>query len=64
MYRWYAPPWEILRQLPEVARHLQPDLTIAARNEVAGVESDTAGARRMHAAKRKLYAGKGQKQSA
>jgi hypothetical protein len=64
MYRWYAPPWEILRQLPEVARHLQPDLTIAALNEVAGVESDTACARRMQAAKRKLFAGLGQKQSA
>jgi transposase InsO family protein len=64
MYRWYATPWEILRQLPEVARHLQPDLTIAALNEVAGVESDTACARRMQAAKRKLFAGLGQKQSA
>ena len=29
VYRWYATPWEILRQLPGVAGYLRPDVTIA-----------------------------------
>lgn len=56
VYLWYATPWEILRQLPDVARHLKGDLTIAELNEVACAESDTACARRMQEAKRKLFA--------
>src|SRR5215218_8782493 len=27
-YRWYATLWEILRQLPDVAKHLKTDVTL------------------------------------
>ena len=27
--RWHATPWEVLRQLPDVASHLKAELTIA-----------------------------------
>lgn len=64
VYRWYATPWEILRQLPDVARHLHADVTITELNEVACAESDTACARKMQAAKRKLFASLRQKRSA
>lgn len=29
VYRWYATPWQILRQLPGLAEHLKPDITVA-----------------------------------
>jgi hypothetical protein len=29
VYRWYATPWEVLRQLPDLARHLKPGITVA-----------------------------------
>ncbi|MBL8218828.1 MAG: transposase family protein [Bryobacterales bacterium] len=64
VYLWYATPWEILRQLPDVARHLKADLTIAELNEVAGAESDTVCARAMQEAKRKLFAKLRQRRSA
>jgi hypothetical protein len=57
VYRWYATPWEILRQLPDLARHLKSGLTQAGLEQLAGVESDTAAALRMQAAKAKLFAG-------
>lgn len=56
VYRWYATPWEILRQLPDLARHLKEGLTVQELNEVAARLSDTAAARRMQAAKRELFA--------
>ena len=55
VYRWYATPWEILRQLPDLARYLRPGLTVEGLNEVAKQMSDTAAARRMKEAKRKLF---------
>jgi hypothetical protein len=64
VYRWYATPWEILRQLPGLARHLKPGTTQAGLEQLAGAESDTAAARRMHAAKRKLFAEFGERRSA
>lgn len=57
IYRWYATPWEILRQLPDLARHLKPELTIGELNQRAGSASDTAFARRMQQEKQKLFAG-------
>ena len=57
IYRWYATPWEILRQLPGLAGHLRPDLTIAELERQAGAKTDNAAAERMQAAKRKLFAG-------
>ena len=28
VYKWYATPWEILRQLPDVTRRLKDDVTL------------------------------------
>jgi hypothetical protein len=64
VYRWYATPWEILRQLPDLARHLKSGLTQADLEQQAGVESDTAAAQRMQAAKAKLFAGIGLRRTA
>jgi transposase InsO family protein len=63
-YRWYATPWEILRQLPDLARYLKPDLTVELLNQRAGRESDTASARRMQKEKQKLFATFGRGQTA
>ena len=57
VYRWYATPWEILRQLPGVAGHLKADVTIQELERQAGAQTDTAAAREMQAAKQKLFAG-------
>ena len=63
-YRWYATPWEILRQLPDMTRHLRPDMTRAELERQASAESDTEAAGRMQEAKEKLFAGFRQKRSA
>lgn len=57
VYRWYATPWEILRQLPGLASHLRPDLTVTALEQRAARSSDTQAALGMQAAKRKLFDG-------
>jgi transposase InsO family protein len=54
-YRWYATPWEILRQLPDVARHLKAELTIAMLDQQAQAKSDTQAAEEMQEAKCKLF---------
>jgi transposase InsO family protein len=54
-YRWYATPWEILRQLPDVARHLKAELTIAMLDQQARAKSDTQAAEEMQEAKCKLF---------
>jgi hypothetical protein len=64
VYRWYATPWEILRQLPDVARHLRPEITGAELERIAKAESDTQAARKMQEAKRKLFARLRQRRSA
>jgi transposase InsO family protein len=56
VYRWYATPWQILRQVPDVARYLRPTVEIAELDERALIYSDTEAARRMQAAKRRLFA--------
>jgi hypothetical protein len=55
-YRWYATPWEILRQLPGVAGFLRPDLTVDQLAQTARQKSDTQAATQMQEAKRKLFA--------
>jgi hypothetical protein len=55
VYRWYATPWEILRQLPDVASHLKTELTIAQLDQQAQAKSDTQAAEEMQAAKSKLF---------
>jgi hypothetical protein len=57
IYRWYATPWEILRQLPGVASFLHSDLTIEKLEQTAKAISDTEAAIRMREAKRQLFAG-------
>ena len=64
VYRWDATPWEILRQLPDLARRLQPGTTQADLEKLAGAESDTVAALRMQEAKRKLFAEIRQKRTA
>ena len=56
VYRWYATPWEILRQLPDVARRLKPDVTIEGLNKQARAKGDTQAALEMQTAKRHLFA--------
>jgi transposase InsO family protein len=56
VYRWYATPWEILRQVPDLARYLKPELTVEELNRRAARTSDTAAARRMQQEKQKLFA--------
>jgi transposase InsO family protein len=57
IYRWYATPWEVLRQLPGLAGYLRPDLTVEELERRAGTQTDTGAAIRMQEAKRKLFAG-------
>jgi transposase InsO family protein len=57
VYRWYATPWEILRQLPDVASYLKVEWTIAQLDQQAQAKSDTQAAAEMQEAKRKLFAG-------
>jgi len=64
IYRWYATPWEILRQTPDMARYLRCGMTRAELERQASAESDTEAARRMQEAKQKLFAGFRQKRSA
>jgi hypothetical protein len=64
IYRWYATPWEILRQTPELARYLRPDMTRTELERQASAESDMEAARRMQDAKQKLFGGFRQKRSA
>lgn len=56
IYKWYATPLEILRQLPRVAGVLRNDLTLDELERRAGRLSDTAAALRMQEEKRKLFA--------
>jgi transposase InsO family protein len=64
VYRWYATPWEILRQLPDVASQLKAELTIAKLDQQAQAKNDTQAAEQMQAAKRKLFASFQQRRSA
>jgi hypothetical protein len=64
VYRWYATPWEVLRQLPGIAGYLKPELTIDALNAVSKAETDTQAARNMQEARRRLFAGFHQRQTA
>jgi transposase InsO family protein len=64
VYRWYATPWEILRQLPGIAGYLKPDLTIQELDRQARAQTDLAAAQQMQDAKRKLFASFQQRRSA
>ena len=64
VYRWYATPWEILRQLPGLAGHLKADVTITELELRARAQTDTAAAVEMQKAKQKLFASFQQRRSA
>lgn len=64
IYRWYATPWEILRQLPDLARHLKEGMTIEILDRQAQGKTDMAAAEEMQKAKQKLFAGFRQRRSA
>lgn len=64
IYPWYATPWEILRQLPDLANNLKPNLTVEELDHRAASSSDTAAARRMQKEKCRLFAGFERRQSA
>jgi transposase InsO family protein len=55
VYRWYATPWEILRQLPGLAGHLKPEITIEELERAARAQTDTQAAAKMQQAKAKLF---------
>lgn len=55
-YHWYATPWEILRQLPDLARYLKAGVTVEQLNERAGAQSDMEAAQRMQTEKQILFA--------
>jgi hypothetical protein len=55
IYRWYATPWEILRQLPDLASHLKDGLTIEILDQQARAKTDTTAAEEMQKAKRTLF---------
>lgn len=56
VYRWYATPWEILRQLPGLAGHLKSEITAVDLEQHARALTDTVAAEQMQAAKQKLFA--------
>ena len=56
VYRRYATPWEILRELPEVAKYLKEGVSIQELERRTGGQSDTAAAAEMQQAKQKLFA--------
>jgi transposase InsO family protein len=55
VYRWYATPWEILRQLPGVAGCLKEGVTIQELERTARAQSDMAAAEEMQKAKQRLF---------
>jgi transposase InsO family protein len=64
IYRWYATPWEILRQLPDLARHLKDGVTVEKLEAQARAMSDTRAAEEMQKAKQKLFNGIQQRRTA
>lgn len=55
VYRWYATPFEILRQLPDLARYMREGVSLAELETQARAQSDMAAAKEMQAAKQKLF---------
>jgi transposase InsO family protein len=55
VYRWYATPFEILRQLPDLARHIKEGVLWEELEREARAKSDMVAAKQMQEAKRKLF---------
>jgi hypothetical protein len=64
IYRWYATPWEILRQLPGLASHLNENVTVDQLEYIAGRQSDTSAAMSMQKVKERLFASFARKKTA
>ena len=64
VYRWYATPWEILRQLPGLGGHLKADVTIEQLEKQSRDRTDTQAAEEMQKAKEKLFLGFDQRRTA
>jgi len=64
LYRRYATPWELFREVAEFAAYLKPGTTKEGLERLADARSDTHAARAMQEAKQKLFAGLRQKRSA
>jgi transposase InsO family protein len=56
VYPWYATPWEILRQLPNLAHHLKHDVTMQDLERQARAQTDLQAAQAMQTAKEQLFA--------
>jgi transposase InsO family protein len=56
VYRWYATPWEILRQLPGLAGYLKGEVTVLELEQRACAQTDTAAAKEMQKVKQELFA--------
>ncbi len=63
VYRRYATPWEILQQISDFAAYLKPGTTRENLKYRADARSDTRAACGMQEAKRKLFAGLGQRRT-
>jgi len=55
VYRRWATPWEILRQLPDCTSFLRQSVSEAALDKQAAAQSDTEAARDLQEAKRQLW---------
>jgi transposase InsO family protein len=55
VYRRWATPWELLRELPQCTRHLRKGITVAELDRIAQARTDTEAALAMQVAKRKLF---------
>lgn len=64
VYRWYATPWEILRQLPDLARNLKEGVTIQMLEQTSRTKTDLMAAEEMQKAKQKLFTAIGQRRIA
>jgi len=56
VYRRWATPWEIFRELPDCAGFLRSGVSVAALDQQAAAQTDTEAARDMQDAKRQLLA--------
>jgi len=57
VYRRWATPFELLREVPQCENFLRPGLTMAALERFAAIQSDTEAALDMQRAKRRLMLG-------
>src|SRR5258708_27384363 len=63
-YGWYATPWEILRQLPDLASHLNPAVTIEELDRRASAKTDTEDTREIQEPQSRLFSGFHRRESA